>query len=70
MGADKKGTHMNLDKLCQWIAFRLPLRLVYHALIRGWAHATSGPCGLDATTVTTDEMIERWGYKACITRGH
>jgi hypothetical protein len=45
----------------QWLAWRLPRRLVYFAAIRLWAYGTCGDYGTsNATTITVDEALKRW----------
>jgi len=46
------------NKFAQWVAHKLPPRVVYFTFIRFWAHAT---CTDEGTTMTPDEM--KW-YKA------
>lgn len=50
----------------QWIAFKLPRKLVYHIAIRLWAHATCcdeaqklNECVHDTTV---DDAIRRWEH--------
>ena len=48
-------------QLAWWIAWKLPKRVVYLALIRAWAHATTNGYGsTDATLVTMNEVVKRW----------
>lgn len=52
------------EALAFWLAWKLPKRVVYLALIRAWAHATTGDYGTtDATTITANEMVKRWGIE-------
>ncbi len=47
--------------LCQWLAWKLPRRLVYFAAIRMWAHTTQGPWENEiVTSVRRDEALQRW----------
>lgn len=49
------------DGLARWIAWHLPQAVVYHALIRAWAHATQGRYGDTVVpAVTADEVVRRW----------
>ena len=44
-----------------WLAWRLPRRLVYMAVIRAWAHATQGPWSGDIVTeVRVGTALNRW----------
>jgi len=52
------------NRTSRWIANHLPKRIVYHALIRAWAYATTGEwSGETATSVTTDVVVKRWMRK-------
>lgn len=45
----------------QWLANKLPKRLVYFAVIRVWAHGTTGTFGAtQPIELTVDEAIRRW----------
>lgn len=45
----------------QWLAWKLPRRLVYFVTIRLWAYATCGDYGTtDLNAITVDEAIQRW----------
>jgi hypothetical protein len=49
----------------EWLAYKiawlLPRRVVYYALIRAWAHATTGRWGTDdATDISCDDVVVRW----------
>lgn len=45
-----------------WLAWRLPRRLVYFAVIRAWAHGTTGQWGdTEAPGLRVDEALQRWG---------
>lgn len=49
------------NKTADAIAKRLPRRVVYFALIRAWAFATTGRYGTTiATHITADEVVRRW----------
>ncbi|KKL24469.1 hypothetical protein LCGC14_2415010 [marine sediment metagenome] len=54
--------HWTMDNFWQWLAFKLPKKLVYHSAIRTWAHATTCPSGLKecASTTTMSDTIKRW----------
>jgi len=44
-----------------WLAWKLPKKLIYFCLLRAWAKATTGKYGKeDATKVTMDDAIRRW----------
>lgn len=54
------------DAFWQWLAFKLPKKLVYHGAIRLWAHATCcdeaqklNECVHDTTV---DDAIRRWEH--------
>lgn len=48
----------------QKIAWKLPKKLIYYCLIRGWSNAVSGKySNTDAAKITADEMIRRWDKK-------
>lgn len=50
-----------IDAVACWLAWRLPRRVVYWAMIRGAAHATTGPWGHEETPgVTITELLQRW----------
>lgn len=50
------------ERFWMWLAWRLPLRLVYWATVRCAAHATTGQYGDTVTPgVTIIQMLERWG---------
>ena len=46
----------------QWLAWKLPKRLVYHCGIRIWARATchGSGCKEDITITTMNNAIRRW----------
>ncbi|MEA3338569.1 MAG: hypothetical protein U9R15_01255 [Chloroflexota bacterium] len=46
----------------QWLAFKLPKKLVYHCTIRVWAHATTCPDGRTEIVheTTVDNALTRW----------
>jgi hypothetical protein len=49
------------DRVAGQLAWWLPRRVVYFALIRGWAYATTGRYGSTiAPEVTADEVLRRW----------
>jgi len=49
------------DWLFRGIADRLPRRVVYFALIRAWAYATTGDYSETvATEVTAETVVRRW----------
>lgn len=48
-------------QLAMQLAYMLPRRVVGFAIIRAWAHATTGPWSHEeATGITTSDMLERW----------
>ena len=53
------------DTFCQWLAFKLPKKLVYHCTIRVWAHATTCPSGRKELVydTTMDDALRRWEKK-------
>lgn len=51
-----------LNKICQKVAHRIPMRLRYFICIDGWAKATTGQYGnTNACELTADEMVRRLG---------
>ena len=45
----------------QWLASKLPKRLVYFAVIRVWAYGTTGEfAATEVMNLTVDEAIRRW----------
>ena len=49
------------EKLCMWIAWKLPKRVVYWCFMRMCAHATQGPFRDQTPTGMTWETIsKRW----------
>ncbi len=49
------------DGLARWVAEHLPRRVVYFAVVRAWAHATSGEHAHVAPPLTTvDEALRHW----------
>lgn len=50
------------EEFWQWLAFKLPRKLVYHCGIRIWARATTHGSGYgeDVTITTMDDAIRRW----------
>lgn len=52
------------NAIAAWLAYSLPRRVVYHAVIRAWAHATTGPWShVEAPAATALEVLERWDGK-------
>ena len=51
-----------MDTFWQWLAFKLPKKLVYHCTIRVWVRATchGSGCGEDITTTTVSDALRRW----------
>lgn len=48
----------------RWIADRLPRKLVYFAVIRAWAVATTGEfSNTNALRITVDTTLRRWEGK-------
>lgn len=51
------------------VARLLPASVVYHALIRGWAHATVGKYGHEvAPGVLMTDVVERWAKDKGVTQ--
>ena len=52
------------DGIWRWIAFKLPRKLVYHVVIRLWAHATCCDEGKNECVhdTTVDNAIRRWEF--------
>ena len=49
------------EKFYQWFAAMLPRDAVYFAIIRAWAHATTGRFGAThAPDLLVEDMINRW----------
>lgn len=49
------------DRVLEWLAGRIPRRIAYFVLIRGWAKATSGEWSdQDLISLTVEEMVKRW----------
>ena len=52
------------NQVSRWIANHLPQRIVYHALIRAWAYATTGGWSHElATSIAASEVVARWERK-------
>lgn len=52
------------DKLCLWIAFRLPRRIVYWAAVRLVSRATTGKFGgTIVPELTAMDALDRWTVK-------
>ena len=50
-----------MDKICEWIAYRLPKRVVYFCAIRLGVHATTGKfSNTIVPEVTFMTALERW----------
>ncbi len=50
-----------LDKIAFQIAWHLPIRVVYHAIVRGWVYSLSGKWGkVTVGEVRTFETAARW----------
>jgi len=53
-----------VERMIQWLVWRMPRSLVEAATIRMWAHATSGPwSGTVAPEVTVDAALRRWAKR-------
>ena len=51
------------EKLCRWIAWKLPRELVMWCAIRVAAHATSGPwSNTIVPELTAMEAVKRWEH--------
>lgn len=52
------------NRVYRWIAYRLPRKVVYWAVIRAGAHATTGKYNTtEVTAITTMEVLQRWEKK-------
>ena len=50
-----------IERICWWIAFHLPRKIVYYAIVRAGVHATTGRWGHLLTPETTlIEVLNRW----------
>jgi len=50
-----------MDKICMWIAWRLPKKLVYWAQIRVTCYATQGKYSSQVVPdLTVVDALERW----------
>jgi len=50
-----------VDKLCQWIAWKLPKRIAMWTYVRVGAHATTGKYGDTVLPeITMMEALKRW----------
>lgn len=50
-----------MDKLAMWIAYRLPRRVVYWAMIRAFARVTTGEYSSTVVPeLTATEALQRW----------
>lgn len=59
-----------VEKLCWWIAYRLPRRVVYFASIRLIANATTGQYGdTEAPGILAMDAVGRWEWDQSITKG-
>jgi len=53
-----------MDKFYEWIAYKLPKRLVYFAAIRLMAYGTTGEYSYTSVThVRMMTVLKRWGDK-------
>ena len=52
------------DRIAEWISWKLPKRVVYFAVIRAAAHATThGAYGAtDTNKITALQVLKRWGH--------
>ena len=49
-----------MNNFYRWLSYKLPKNLIYFAVIRAWANATTGEYGSEvATSITCDKVIER-----------
>lgn len=52
-----------LIEISRLLAELLPRKVVYFALIRAWAHATSGRwSATNVPAISAAEVIDRWSY--------
>jgi hypothetical protein len=50
------------ERIAGQVAWWLPRKVVYFAVIRAWAHATDGQYGSTVVPeVTADVVLRRWG---------
>lgn len=51
------------EKICIWLAWHMPVRLVYWCYLRVCSHATTGEhMNQVVPELTTQEASERWHY--------
>lgn len=54
-----------IDKICEGVAYALPKRIAYFAMIRIFVHGTTNKYGNTvATEVTAIEILKRWETSA------
>lgn len=50
-----------VDAAMRWMAYHLPRRIVYWALVRAWVFGTSGKwAGLESTSVLMRDVAQRY----------
>lgn len=60
----QRGWYTNREKIAMNIAWLLPRWLIYFAIIRAWANATTGQYGnTNPSDLTVYTMIRRWEDK-------
>ncbi|HML21866.1 MAG TPA: hypothetical protein PKD09_09470 [Aggregatilinea sp.] len=53
------------EQLIMWIVWHLPRKLIYFAVIRCWAHGTTGQYGMTSPDdLGWGEALDRWEGKA------
>jgi len=55
------GIEMIVDRICKWIAWRLPKRIVYWSLVRAAVHGVTGKYSNQIVhELTMFNTMERW----------
>lgn len=50
-----------MEKFWRWLAWALPRAVVYHCMIRGWAHGTTGKFGhTEGPALSMSDALARW----------
>ena len=51
-------------KIASWLAYQLPKSVIYFAVIRAWAYATTGEWSKESPLeVTAETVLRRWDTK-------